>query len=61
MNHRFDPSMDRARDVMHLEWLALTDRGVTSYQIGKRYSVKPEHVRTVLLRIKADTDRSEQQ
>jgi hypothetical protein len=52
-------ALEHARDAMHLEWLALTDAGITSYGIGRRYSVKPEHVRTVLGRIRADLAKSE--
>lgn len=52
-------ALERARDAMHLEWLTLTDAGWTSYQIGSRYGVRPEHVRTVLGRIKVDLAKSE--
>lgn len=47
-------ALERARDDMHLSWLALRDSGWTSGQIGKRYGVAASHVRTVLNRIDAD-------
>lgn len=52
-------ALDHARDQMHLQWLAMSDAGKTSGQISKRYSIPSSQIRTVLNRIKADTDRSE--
>jgi hypothetical protein len=53
-------AIERARDAMHLEWLAMIDAGKTSGQIGKRYSIPSSQVRTVLNRIKADLAESEE-
>ena len=60
MKCRFDPALDRARDAMHLDWLACVDAGQTTGQIGRRYGIRSAHVRTVLNRIKADLAKSEE-
>lgn len=60
MNYRFDPALERARDAMHLDWLAMQDAKMTSGQIGKRYGIPSSQVRTVLNRIKADLAKSEE-
>ncbi len=52
-------ALEHARDILHLQWLALSDKGATSGQIGKRYGIRSAHVRTVLNRINADLAKSE--
>jgi hypothetical protein len=54
-------SIERARDAMHLDWLAMRDAGKTSGQISKRYGIPSSQIRTVLNRIKADLAESEAQ
>ena len=51
--------LSRADDETHLTWLRLHGNNWTSGQIGKRFGVRPEYVRTVLNRIKADLAKSE--
>jgi len=58
-NRKLPPQLEHARDAMHLDWLRLFDAGVSSYTIGRSYGVRPENVRTVLNRIKADYAESE--
>ena len=51
--------LSRQQDETHLEWIRLTGLGWSSGRIGRRYEVRPEYVRTVLNRIKADLATSE--
>jgi hypothetical protein len=51
--------LTREQDEVHLTWMRLHSAGWTSGQIGKKYATRPEYVRTVLNRIKADTAKSE--